>query len=162
IFVSAGIEDRRGTTSRSTANKFLAAGQFFELLSVFEGVERSHSPKINGKQTYAYWRGAEILNALDGNCTPPYSLYSAHEGALFSSTSNPGAERLALLPHPSQLVDVFGSANGNRSNSLPDPAYPSNVSVQPELYQIPYTTATSPATCSTTNGVSVELASSRM
>ncbi|KAG9116812.1 hypothetical protein FRC07_007440 [Ceratobasidium sp. 392] len=162
IFVSAGTEDRQGATSRSTANKFLAAGQFFELLSVFEGVERPHSPKINEKQTYAYWRGAEILNALDGNCTPPHPLSSAHEGASLSSTSDPGAERLALLPHPSQLVDVFGLANGNRINSLPDPVYPPNMSVQPELYQIPYTTATSPTTCSTTNGTSVELASSRM
>ena len=49
----ADDEDRRGATSRSTAKKFLAAGQFFDLLSVFEGAKQTQGPKTSEKRTYA-------------------------------------------------------------------------------------------------------------
>ncbi|KAI0274991.1 Vta1 like-domain-containing protein [Gloeopeniophorella convolvens] len=36
VFASADNEDRRGTATRKTAKKFLAAATFFEILNVFE------------------------------------------------------------------------------------------------------------------------------
>jgi hypothetical protein len=53
IFVMADEEDRKGATSRSTAKKFLAAGQFLDLLSVFDGAKQSQGPKTSEKRTYA-------------------------------------------------------------------------------------------------------------
>ncbi|KAG9118488.1 hypothetical protein FRC07_006970, partial [Ceratobasidium sp. 392] len=71
IFVMADEEDRRGATSRSTAKKFLAAGQFFDLLSVFEGAKQTQGPKTSEKRTYAKWRATEISKAFRDNRTPP-------------------------------------------------------------------------------------------
>ncbi|KAJ1303402.1 hypothetical protein OPQ81_011594 [Rhizoctonia solani] len=71
IFVMADEEDRRGAASRSTAKKFLAAGQFFELLSAFDNVKLSQGPKTAEKRTYAKWRAAEISKAFRDGRTPP-------------------------------------------------------------------------------------------
>jgi vacuolar protein sorting-associated protein VTA1 len=53
IFAMSDEEDRRGATSRSTARKFLAAGQFFDLLTVFEGENQEQGQKTSEKRTYA-------------------------------------------------------------------------------------------------------------
>ncbi|CAE6440225.1 unnamed protein product [Rhizoctonia solani] len=71
IFVMADEEDRRGAASRSTAKKFLAAGQFFDLLSAFDNVKSPHGPKTVEKRTYAKWRATEISKAFRDGRTPP-------------------------------------------------------------------------------------------
>ncbi|KAG8729729.1 hypothetical protein FRC10_003487 [Ceratobasidium sp. 414] len=69
MFLLAEAEDRHGTTSRSTANQFLAAGYCFDALSVFEGAKQIQCPNINEKRTYAYWRAGEIRKLLENNRT---------------------------------------------------------------------------------------------
>ncbi|CAE7210055.1 unnamed protein product [Rhizoctonia solani] len=71
IFVMADEEDRKGAASRSTAKKFLAAGQFFDLLSAFDNVKSPHGPKTVEKRTYAKWRATEISKAFRDGRTPP-------------------------------------------------------------------------------------------
>ncbi|QRW06530.1 vacuolar protein sorting-associated VTA1-like protein [Ceratobasidium sp. AG-Ba] len=67
IFIMADEEDRRGATARSTAKKFLAAGQFYDILSVFEGTKQTQGPKTSEKRTYAKWRATEISKAFRDN-----------------------------------------------------------------------------------------------
>lgn len=58
----ADDEDRDGTATRSTAKKFLAAANFFELLKVFPKADQSEA--IEGKIKYARWKAADIAKAF--------------------------------------------------------------------------------------------------
>ncbi|KAG2156635.1 Vta1 like-domain-containing protein [Suillus bovinus] len=61
IFRIADDEDREGHATRSTAKKFLAAANFFEVLKVFPTTDISDT--IDGKIKYAKWKAADIAKA---------------------------------------------------------------------------------------------------
>lgn len=61
IFRIADDEDREGHATRSTAKKFLAAANFFEVLKVFPTADISDT--IDGKIKYAKWKAADIAKA---------------------------------------------------------------------------------------------------
>lgn len=60
VFVGADNEDRSGKATRATAKKFLAAGQFIELLKIFGTLE----PEMQEKIKYAKWKAADIAKAF--------------------------------------------------------------------------------------------------
>ncbi|PWN18106.1 DUF605-domain-containing protein, partial [Microstroma glucosiphilum] len=60
VFVGADNEDRSGKADRNTARKFLAASNFFELLTIFGSLSEESSEK----RTYAKWKAAEISRAI--------------------------------------------------------------------------------------------------
>ncbi|CAO1621061.1 unnamed protein product [Parajaminaea phylloscopi] len=60
VFTSADNEDRAGRASRNTARSFLAAANFFDILSIFGAT----SEEATEKKTYAKWKAAEIAKAL--------------------------------------------------------------------------------------------------
>ncbi|KAG8939275.1 hypothetical protein FRC03_006416 [Tulasnella sp. 419] len=66
VFDNADHEDRRGTASRQTARKFLAAANFLELLRVFEEYDSSNSAysRQQEKIRYAKGKAADIAKAF--------------------------------------------------------------------------------------------------
>ncbi|KAF8755103.1 hypothetical protein RHS01_05608 [Rhizoctonia solani] len=116
IFVMADEEDRRGAASRSTAKKFLAAGQFYDLLGAFDNVKLSHTPKTIEKRTYSKWRATEISKAFrDGRAPPPPPSPSAPvDSQLPSSLTDPSAS-IALFSPPTAHTH-------NRSQSSQSPS----------------------------------------
>ncbi|KAG1754875.1 Vta1 like-domain-containing protein [Suillus paluster] len=61
VFSMADDEDREGHATRSTAKKFLAAANFFEVLKVFPKTEISDA--IDDKIKYSKWKAADIAKA---------------------------------------------------------------------------------------------------
>ncbi|KEP47726.1 DUF605 domain protein [Rhizoctonia solani 123E] len=120
IFVMADEEDRRGATSRSTAKKFLAAGQFFDLLSAFDNVKSPHGPKTVEKRTYAKWRATEISKAFRDGRTPP-------------PPPSPVAPGNSQLPSSPNLTDPSASLTltAGSQSSLILPEVPSSSSPPP-------------------------------
>ncbi|OSC99459.1 DUF605-domain-containing protein [Trametes coccinea BRFM310] len=65
VFAAADNEDRKGSATRNTARKFLAAANFLELLRVFESDKAGIDlPSIEEKIKYAKWKAADISKAL--------------------------------------------------------------------------------------------------
>lgn len=62
VFQAADDEDRAGKATKSTAKKFLAASNFFEVLKVFPKSEISDA--VEAKLRYAQWKAADIAKAL--------------------------------------------------------------------------------------------------
>lgn len=62
VFQAADDEDRAGRATKSTAKKFLAASNFFEVLKVFPKSEISDA--VEAKLRYAQWKAADIAKAL--------------------------------------------------------------------------------------------------
>ncbi|KAI6136340.1 Vta1 like-domain-containing protein [Pisolithus sp. B1] len=62
VFQSADDEDRAGRANKSTAKKFLAASNFFEVLKVFPKSEISDTAEA--KLRYAQWKAADIAKAF--------------------------------------------------------------------------------------------------
>ncbi|KAG8710248.1 hypothetical protein FRC08_017425 [Ceratobasidium sp. 394] len=89
MFLLADMEDRRGMTSWSTANKFLAAGYGFDVLSVFEGAKQIRCPNIDEKRTYAYCRAEEIRKLFENDHVTFPPPLSASGDVPPLSTSNP-------------------------------------------------------------------------
>ncbi|KAG8738393.1 hypothetical protein FRC10_006939 [Ceratobasidium sp. 414] len=154
IFVIADEEDRRGVTSRSTAKKFLAAGQFFDLLSVFEGVKRTQGPKTSEKRTYAKWRATEISKAFRDNRTPPPppSLAPGATSPLpgASNLIDPDASQILTMPSVSSLP-AREAPSGSSSTSPPSGATYSRSPTSPSPTTAPTSiTITSPGPASGT------------
>ncbi|KAG8810502.1 hypothetical protein FRC17_002912 [Serendipita sp. 399] len=63
VFTNADNEDRKGESTRSTAKKFLAASNFFELLSIFDSKILSQEIKPADKIKYAKWKASDIAKA---------------------------------------------------------------------------------------------------
>ncbi|KAG5652066.1 hypothetical protein H0H81_006421 [Sphagnurus paluster] len=61
-FALADNEDRAGSTTRSTAKKFLASAQFLEVLKIFPQTEVSELTQEKIK--YAKWKAADIAKAF--------------------------------------------------------------------------------------------------
>ncbi|QRV77586.1 vacuolar protein sorting-associated VTA1-like protein [Ceratobasidium sp. AG-Ba] len=135
IFIMADEEDRRGATARSTAKKFLAAGQFYDILSVFEGTKQTQGPKTSEKRTYAKWRATEISKAFRDNRTPP-------------PPPSPGSKGASPLPISAVPTDPNGSQTLTASSvsSLP----PVGTSSTPPLPSARSPTAQSPTNIPTT------------
>ncbi|KAI0080324.1 DUF605-domain-containing protein [Panus rudis PR-1116 ss-1] len=68
VFARADNEDRNGKATRATAKKFLAAANFFEVLSVFSSSSSEPSSAMESttaeKIRYAKWKAADIAKAI--------------------------------------------------------------------------------------------------
>lgn len=62
VFKMADDEDRAGRANKSTAKKFLAASNFFEVLKIFPKSEVSEATE--SKLRYAQWKAADIAKAF--------------------------------------------------------------------------------------------------
>ncbi|KIJ22080.1 hypothetical protein PAXINDRAFT_6200 [Paxillus involutus ATCC 200175] len=85
IFKTADDEDRAGKATKSTAKKFLASANFFEVLRVFPKIEVSESsePKLK----YAKWKAADIGKAFrEGRRPTPGPPGSQLDPELISTT----------------------------------------------------------------------------
>ncbi|KAF8746711.1 hypothetical protein RHS02_00816, partial [Rhizoctonia solani] len=139
IFVMADEEDRRGAASRSTAKKFLAAGQFYDLLGAFDNVKLSHTPKTIEKRTYSKWRATEISKAFrDGRAPPPPPSPSAPvDSQLPSSLTDPSASQTLTIgstsslpleaPSPSSPPPTAHTHNRSQSSQSPSTATTSSL-----------------------------------
>ncbi|KAF9245793.1 Vta1 like-domain-containing protein [Melanogaster broomeanus] len=86
IFKMADDEDMAGKASKSTAKKFLAAANFFEVLRVFPTNEVSESTE--GKLKYAKWKAADIAKAFrEGRKPMPGPAGSQLDPELTSTTT---------------------------------------------------------------------------
>ncbi|KAF8560045.1 DUF605-domain-containing protein [Imleria badia] len=84
IFKMADDEDRAGNASKSTAKKFLAAANFFEVLRVFSETDVSESTE--SKLKYAKWKAVDIAKAFrEGRRPTPGPAGSELDPDLFSS-----------------------------------------------------------------------------
>ncbi|KAF8326046.1 Vta1 like-domain-containing protein [Cantharellus anzutake] len=63
VFMLADSEDRAGSATRSTAKKFLAAANFYGLLSVFDINDEA---EVNQKIQYSKWRAGTIAKKVKG------------------------------------------------------------------------------------------------
>ncbi|KAF9225461.1 DUF605-domain-containing protein [Gyrodon lividus] len=98
VFKMADDEDRAGMASKSTARKFLAAANFFEVLRVFPKIEVSESTE--DKLKYAKWKAADIAKAFrEGRQPAPGPPGSQLDPELASMTAPP----LTLNPSTSQI-----------------------------------------------------------
>ncbi|KAG9090404.1 hypothetical protein FRC06_001105 [Ceratobasidium sp. 370] len=106
MFLLADAEDRRGMTSWSTANKFLAASYCLDVLSVFESAKQIHCPNIDEKQTYAYCRAGEIRMLFEDNHITPPPPPSTSGDVLLLSTSNMMHPNKSHMPTTSSISQL--------------------------------------------------------
>ncbi|SHO78636.1 Uncharacterized protein MSYG_2983 [Malassezia sympodialis ATCC 42132] len=102
IFLGADNEEREGKASRSTAQSFLAASKFLELLQVFGPLE----PDMQTKIKYAKWKAAQISKALrEGSALTPGPDKTAmeREAAQTSSDDASQAARVSDAEEATQL-----------------------------------------------------------
>ncbi|KAG6333180.1 hypothetical protein ID866_5910 [Astraeus odoratus] len=131
VFKMADDEDRAGRATKSTAKKFLAASNFFEVLKVFPKSEISEAvgllpslPKIilslfqtEAKIKYAKWKAADISKALrEGR--KPSSAPVASEVDLDFISSEPAAP---LIPARTPSPIPQPSASPPRTHREPSP-----------------------------------------
>ncbi|KAI9570263.1 Vta1 like-domain-containing protein [Boletus coccyginus] len=96
VFRMADDEDRAGNTSRSTAKKFLAAANFFEVLRVFPKTDVSESSE--SKLKYAKWKAVDIAKAIrEGRHPTPGPAGSQLDPDL---TSSPSPDQFVSEQHP--------------------------------------------------------------
>lgn len=102
VFRMADDEDREGHATRSTAKKFLAAANFFEVLKVFPKTEVSDT--IDDKIKYAKWKAGDIAKAYrEGRKPTPGPAGSQFDLEPLPATSgaseySPGAEPSQTSP----------------------------------------------------------------
>ncbi|KAG1904696.1 Vta1 like-domain-containing protein [Suillus fuscotomentosus] len=116
IFRIADDEDREGHATRSTAKKFLAAANFFEVLKVFPTTDISDT--IDGKIKYAKWKAADIAKAYrEGRKPTPGPAGSQFDLEPLPATS--GASEL-----PSRVEDPQTSSSAtSQSPTLPQTSH---------------------------------------
>ncbi|OJA19560.1 putative protein 18 [Rhizopogon vesiculosus] len=104
VFRMADDEDREGHATRSTAKKFLAAANFFEVLNVFP--ETDISENVDGKIKYAKWKAADIAKAYREGRKP---------------TPGPAGSQFDLesLPAISGTLESPPEAEGSRTSPPP-------------------------------------------
>ncbi|KAG1813304.1 Vta1 like-domain-containing protein [Suillus subaureus] len=104
IFRIADDEDREGHATRSTAKKFLAAANFFEVLKVFPTADISDT--IDGKIKYAKWKAADIAKAYrEGRKPTP-----GPAGSQFDLEPLPDTSGASELPPRAEDRKTFPSA----------------------------------------------------
>lgn len=117
IFRIADDEDREGHATRSTAKKFLAAANFFEVLKVFPTADVSDT--IDGKIKYAKWKAADIAKAYrEGRKPTPGPAGSQFDLELVPATS--GASE---LPPRAEDPQTSPSATSQSPMSPQTPRY---------------------------------------
>lgn len=116
IFRIADDEDREGHATRSTAKKFLAAANFFEVLKVFPTTDISDT--IDSKIKYAKWKAADIAKSYrEGRKPTPGPAGSQFDLEPFPATS--GASEL-----PSRVEDPQTSPSAtSQSPTLPQTSH---------------------------------------
>ncbi|CAG7845904.1 SubName: Full=Uncharacterized protein {ECO:0000313/EMBL:CCA77956.1} [Serendipita indica DSM 11827] len=85
VFANADNEDRKGGSTRSTAKKFLAASNFFELLTIFDAKYLNPDLNVSEKIKYSKWKASDIAKAYREGRVPqagPPALYDASEDEL--------------------------------------------------------------------------------
>ncbi|KAF8846042.1 DUF605-domain-containing protein [Paxillus ammoniavirescens] len=130
VFKMADDEDRAGKATKSTAKKFLASANFFEVLRVFPKVEVSESsePKLK----YAKWKAADIAKAFrEGRRPTPGPPGSQLDPELISTTvhlpsSDPSTSQTPPpVPHqpshrePSPVTRTSSSRSPKRQSPPP-------------------------------------------
>lgn len=81
VFTNADNEDRKGGSNRSTAKKFLAASNFFELLSIFDAKYLNPLVQPEEKIKYAKWKAADIAKAYREGRVPQSGPATTVEGS---------------------------------------------------------------------------------
>lgn len=113
IFRIADDEDREGHATRSTAKKFLAAANFFEVLKVFPTADISDT--IDGKIKYAKWKAADIAKAYrEGRKPTP-----GPAGSQFDLEPLPATASASELPLRAEDPQTSPSATSQSPTSPP-------------------------------------------
>lgn len=117
IFRIADDEDREGHATRSTAKKFLAAANFFEVLKVFPTADISDT--IDGKIKYAKWKAADIAKAYrEGRKPTP-----GPAGSQFDLEPLPATASASELPMRADDPQTSPSATSQSPTSPPTSQY---------------------------------------
>ncbi|KAG1864745.1 Vta1 like-domain-containing protein [Suillus subalutaceus] len=116
IFRIADDEDREGHATRSTAKKFLAAANFFEVLKVFPTADISDT--IDGKIKYAKWKAADIAKAYREGRKP----ISGPAGSQFDLEPLPDTSGASELPPRAENPKTSPSAT-SQSPTLPQTSH---------------------------------------
>ncbi|KAG0707475.1 Vta1 like-domain-containing protein [Suillus ampliporus] len=104
VFRMADDEDREGHATRSTAKKFLAAANFFEVLKVFPKPDISDT--IDDKIKYAKWKAADIAKAYrEGRKPAP-----GPAGSQFDLEPLPATSGASELPSGAEDSQTFPPA----------------------------------------------------
>lgn len=111
IFRIADDEDREGHATRSTAKKFLAAANFFEVLKVFPTADISDT--IDGKIKYAKWKAADIAKAYREGRKPT----AGPAGSQFDLEPLPAISGASELPPRAEDPNTSPSATSQSPKS---------------------------------------------
>ncbi|KAI8980751.1 Vta1 like-domain-containing protein [Trametes punicea] len=112
VFAAADNEDRKGSATRNTARKFLAAANFLELLRTFESDKAGIDlQSVEEKIKYAKWKAADISKALREGRKPTPGPAAAESPAL------PEVD----LPEPSAVPPATPPPTSSQLPSTPSP-----------------------------------------
>ncbi|KAH7886110.1 Vta1 like-domain-containing protein [Phlebopus sp. FC_14] len=114
VFGMADDEDRAGRASKSTAKKFLAAGNFLEVLRVFPKADISDSTEEKIK--YCKWKAADIAKAFREGRKPTPGPAGQHpaESAEPPSEASPTTSRSPRRQSPPPQMSPADIARANK------------------------------------------------
>ncbi|GAA6012056.1 hypothetical protein JCM10207_005112 [Rhodosporidiobolus poonsookiae] len=135
LFSQADNEDRKGKASRLTARKFLAAGNFLELLTIFGELSSENRDKIK----YAKWKATDIAKAFREGRTPvpgPAGGLSAEEEAAPETARVTKDEEKELAREFAALGTPAGESAAGAAGSAP-PSAAQGEDDEPASYPFP-------------------------
>ncbi|KAK9897157.1 DUF605-domain-containing protein [Cystobasidium minutum MCA 4210] len=114
VFDGADATDRNGKATRATAKEFLAASNFFEILSIFGPLETD----VNEKITYAKWKASSIAKAFREGRTPTPGPANAPSPAIVASPPLPSSSQLEDGGEPIQPTHHANDSSEEVSRQL--------------------------------------------
>ncbi|KAG8848526.1 hypothetical protein FRB91_010734 [Serendipita sp. 411] len=122
VFTNADNEDRKGESTRSTAKKFLAASNFFELLSIFDSKHLHPETKPADKIRYAKWKASDIAKAYREGRVPisgPATTMDLSEDELADKITSSHSEAEDMSLGSSAGVGPHASMKAPESSTSP-------------------------------------------
>ncbi|KAI0778443.1 Vta1 like-domain-containing protein [Trametes elegans] len=130
VFAGADNEDRKGSATRNTARKFLAAATFLELLHVFESDKAAIDiSAVEEKIKYAKWKAADISKALrEGRQPTPGPAGSATDSPALPDVNLPDPNVMPPATPPSSSSQLpSASSPPSITRSTPPPPQLTNL-----------------------------------